>query len=229
MMRSIKTIAVAAGFLLAATSVQAQGPRPFHDSWFWGVQGGLVSYSSADPTFPALPGGSSVAPEFGVDWLITRQQGGLYLGFSQAFVSTTGAVLNGPTSADTGYRAVDVKNMRRLNMLAMAFPGDFLRFHPYIGFGFNFAYLGAAQAQFSSTDTQKQVDFAASSVNDTKASIGPAFMVGAQYRLKLLSVFGQFTASALSKDFLLANGNSVSTALEFGLRYNLGSSIDRKP
>jgi hypothetical protein len=229
MMRSFKTIAVAAGFLVAATSVQGQAPRPFHDSWFWGATAGIVSYASADPTTPSLSGGSSVAPEVGVDWLITRQKGGLYLGVSQGFVTTTGAVLNGPTSADTGFRAVDVKNLRRVNLMGMAFPGDFLRFHPYLGFGFTFGYLGAAAAQISSTDTQKQVDFAASAVNDTKASIGPAFMAGAQYRLKFISVFGQFTASALSKDFLLANGNSMSTALEFGLRYNIGSSIDRQP
>jgi hypothetical protein len=229
MMRSIKTIAVAAGLLGAAASLHAQAPRPFHDSWFWGVTGGMVSYSSADPTTPALSGGSSIAPAIGADWLITRQKGGLYLGVSQAFVTTTGAVLNGPTSADTGFRAVDVKNLRRVSLMGMAFPGDYLRFHPYIGFGFTFGYLGAAAAQFTSTDTQKQVDFAASAVNDTKASIGPAIMAGAQYRLKFLSVFGQFSASALSKDFLLANGNSVSTALEFGLRYNIGSSIDRQP
>jgi hypothetical protein len=228
-MRSMKTLAALAGLLMATEAANAQGPRPFHDSWFWGVHGGLVSYSAADPVTPSLSAGSGLAPEVGGDWLITRRTGGLYLGFSQAFVSTVGAITNGPTSADTGFRYVDVKTLRRLNLAAMAFPGDFTRIHPYLGGGFAFSYLGAAAAQFTSTDTQKQVDYAASAVNDTKAAIGPLFIAGVQYRLRLISVFGQFTAAALSKDFLLSNGSALSTGLEFGIRYNIGSSIDNRP
>ena len=53
-------------------------------------------------------------------------------------------------------------------------------------------------------------------------------MVGAQYRaLTALSVFGQMTASAMAKDFLLSNGNPISIGFQAGLRYNLGSSIDK--
>jgi hypothetical protein len=227
-MRSMKTVALAACLSLTAmASAQAQGPRPFRDSWFWGVHGGLMSYASADATTPSLSAGTSLAPEVGVDWLITRSTGGLYVSFGQAFVTTVGAVANGPTSADTGFRYVDAKNLRRFNLAAMAFPGDFIRLHPYVGAGFAFSYLGAARAQISSSDTQRQVDYAASAVNDVKAGIGPLFIAGAQYRLPGASAFAQFTASALSNDFLLAYGNRVALGLEVGLRYNLGSSIER--
>jgi hypothetical protein len=151
------------------------------------------------------------------------------LSFAQAFLTSQGAVENGPTSADTGFRFVDVKNLRRLNLAAMVFPGDFVRLHPYFGFGVAFDYLGAAQPQFAITDTDRQEEFAASSVNAVKAALGPLFLIGAQYRaLNSVSAFGQMTASAMSKDFLLSNGKPVSLGFQFGVRYNLGTSIDRE-
>jgi hypothetical protein len=217
------------GAVLAATaitSVDAQASRPFRDSWFWGVDGGVVSYASGDPANPTAPGASSFAPTVGIDWLITRTTGGLYMSFSNAFLTTQGLILNGPTSADTGYRAVDVRNIRRFNMVATVFPGDYIRFHPYVGAGISFAYIGKALAAGTFTQ-QKQIDYAASAVNDTKAALGPAFMGGAQYRLKALSVFGQATVTAMARDFLLANGHTLSMAAEFGVRYNIGSSIER--
>ena len=226
-MRSMKTLATAACFALSAFATADAQARPFRDSWFWGIQTGAMSYASSDPLSPTVPGASSFAPLVGADWLITRKTGGLDVSFAQAFMATTSTVLNGPSSADTGYRAVDVKNLRRFNLAAMAFPGDYLRWHPYVGAGFSFGYLGAAEPLFNGTDTQKQVDYAASAVNDVKAAIGPMFILGAQYRLKGISAFGQFTVSTMSKDFLLANGHTISMSSEFGFRYNLGSSIER--
>jgi hypothetical protein len=228
-MRSMKTIALAALLTSAAiASATAQGPRPFRDSWFWGVHGGLATYVSSDVNAPAEVGTRSFAPELGLDWLITRKTGGLYVSFGQAFVTTTGAVPNGPTSADSGFRVVDVKNLRRLNLAGVMFPGDFIRLHPYIGGGMTFGYIGAVAPQFTTTDLQSQRDFAATAVQEHKAGIGPLFIVGAQYRLPLFSAFGQMTASAMSRDFLLANGRPIAFGFEFGLRYNVGSSIDKQ-
>jgi opacity protein-like surface antigen len=230
-MRMIKSVAfVAALTLSAVASAQAQGPRPFRDSWFWGAYGGLTSFTAANTTDPSATGSSSLATQVGGDWLITRKAGGLYLSFAQAFVTSQGAIENGPTSADTGFRFVDVKNLRRLNLAAMAFPGDYVRLHPYIGFGIAFDYLGAAAPIFTAVDTQRQEDFAQSAVSEVKAALGPLFMAGAQYRaLNSVSAFGQFTAAAMSKDFLLSNGNPITIGFQVGLRYNLGSSIEREP
>jgi hypothetical protein len=224
-MRSIATFAAAAMLAGAAITADAQPSRPFRDAWFWGVSGGAISYAGADVTAPGN-GSTSVAPSIGLDWLITRTTGGLLVSFNQAFANTQGLIRNGPTAADTGFRVVDVKSIRRFNMLAMAFPGNYLRFHPYVGAGVSFWYLPDAVAGGTFTQ-QKQVDFAQSSVNDVKAALGPSFMAGAQYRLKALSVFGQASVSARAKDFLLANGHTLSYATEFGVRYNLGSSIER--
>jgi hypothetical protein len=228
-MRVMKSLVLTACFALTAiATASAQGPRPFRDSWFWGAYGGLASYTPANVPDPSGPGTTTVGAQVGGDWMITRKTGGLYLSFAQAFVTSQGAIQNGPTSADTGFRLVDVKNLRRVNLAAMAFPGNYVRLHPYVGFGIAFDYLGAARPQIGPTDTQRQEDFAASAVSEVKAGLGPLFLVGAQYRaLNTVSLFGQFTASALAKDFLLANGNPVTFGIQFGLRYNIGSSIDR--
>jgi hypothetical protein len=228
-MRFLKSVALTACFALSAfASADAQGPRPFRDSWFWGGFGGLTSYTGANTADPSAIGTASMALQVGGDWLITRKTGGLYLSFAEAFLTSQGAILNGPTSADTGFRIVDVKNLRRVNLAAMAFPGDFVRLHPYVGFGIAFDYIAAVQPVFGTSDTDRQEEFAASSVNEVKAALGPLFIAGAQYRgLSAMSVFGQLTASAMSKDFLLSNGNPISIGFQAGIRYNLGSSIDK--
>jgi hypothetical protein len=49
-------------------------------------------------------------------------------------------------------------------------------------------------------------------------------------RLTQFSVFGQAVASPTQQSFFLTtpnNGSAVSFALEGGVRYNFGSSIDR--
>jgi hypothetical protein len=233
----IKKLALAACLSLCVTvlgpslrsgQASAQGPRPFRDSWFWGAYGGLASYTPVNSIDPSAPGTSSMAAQVGGDWLITRKSGGLYLGFGQSFVTSQGAVLNGPTSADTGFRIVDVKSLRRVNLAAMIYPGGYVRMHPYFGFGVAFDYLGAAQPIFTTADGPKQEDYAQSAVSEVKAALGPLFLAGVQYRaLSAVSVFGQFTAAAMSKDFLLSNGNPISMGFQLGLRYNLGPSVDK--
>ena len=229
-MRVMKSLALTACFALSAVaSAAAQGPRPFRDSWFWGVYGGMATYTPVNSIDPAAAGSSTAAPQIGGDWLITRKTGGLYLSFAQSFFTSQGAILNGPTSADTGFRFIAVKNLRRVNVAAMTFPGNFVRLHPYAGFGIAFDYVAAVQPIFTQNDTQRQEDFAASAVNDVKAALGPVFVGGAQYRyLNAVSAFAQVTASAMSKDFLLSNGNPVTFGIQVGVRYNIGSSIEKE-
>lgn len=222
-MRSIKTYATAAFLAISVTTAASgQAGRPFRDSWFWGLRTGAMTYYGYNGANPAS---TSVAPLVGLDWLITRTNGGLYVSYSQAFLTTRGVVPNGPTSVDSGFRAVQVNGLRRFDLIGMVFPGDFIRWHPYIGFGGSFRYAANATAvgPFPST---KQIDFANSAVNDVKAGIGPAFIAGAQFRTKLMSVFGQAMVSTVGRDFLLASGHTASLSTEFGIRYNIGSSID---
>jgi hypothetical protein len=225
-MRSIKTF-LGASFLALAISTAAHGQegRPFRDSWFWGIKGGVTTYGGANVLNPTQAGNSAAAPVVGADWLITRTNGGLYVSYSQALFSTSGVVQNGPTAADSGFRVVDVSGMRQFELAAMAFPGSFVRWHPYVGFGFSFKYVGDAVARGPFT-TQKQQDFATATVSDAKAGIGPLFIGGAQYRMKRMSAFGQLLVTSVGRDFILSNGHTMSLSTEFGLRYNIGSSID---
>jgi hypothetical protein len=109
-------------------------------------------------------------------------------------------------------------------MLGMLFPGDWLKWHPYLGLGAAFRYAADAAPNGPFT-SQKQVDFAASAVNDAKASFGPAFMFGVQYRLRPASIFGQAMVTQLNDTFLLNNGHTKSFTFDFGLRYNIGTAI----
>jgi hypothetical protein len=227
-MRSITIYAAAALLAISVTTAASgQSERPFRDSWFWGVRGGATNYYGYSATAnPALPGTASIAPLVGLDWLITRTNGGLYVAYSQAFFSTNGAIANGPTSADSGYRKVSVDGLRRLELMGMLFPGDFIKWHPYVGFGVSFRYLANAAA-IGPFPGNRQIDYANSAVNNVKAGIGPAFIAGAQVRTKLVSVFGQAMVSSVARGFLLANGHTANVSTEVGIRYNIGSSIDR--
>lgn len=226
-MRSIQTYAAAAFLAISVTTAaHGQAGRPFRDSWFWGIRGGATNYYGYTATAnPTQPGAALVAPLAGLDWLITRTNGGLYVAYSQAFFSTNGVILNGPTAADSGYRKVQVDGLRRIELMGMLFPGDFIKWHPYVGLGVSFKYLANATANGPFAGN-KQIDFANSTVSDVKAGIGPAFIAGAQFRAKFMSVFGQAMVSSVARDFLLANGHTANVSTEVGIRYNIGSSID---
>jgi hypothetical protein len=51
--------------------------------------------------------------------------------------------------------------------------------------------------------------------------------VGGQYAFKKVSVFGQASTSLTQSQFIGYNGRSSAFAYEIGLRYNIGTSIDR--
>ena len=80
-MRLLRVLAVASATALLAQPSAAQAGRQFKDAWFWGAKGGALVYSSNYNT------DNAVAPLAGVDWMITRTYGGLYVSFDQAFFS----------------------------------------------------------------------------------------------------------------------------------------------
>ena len=108
----------------------------------------------------------------------------------------------------------------------MAFPGRHDRFHPYAGMGFTLAQVASAtpQGPFGNVD---QITFAQAVVHDRKVSISPMFIGGVQGRLSWFSAFVQGAATVAQTDFILYNGRPWNIAFEAGIRYNIGSSIDR--
>jgi hypothetical protein len=212
-------IAIAAVVALPAIS-SAQAGRQFKNSWFWGVKGGGMSLADSGQAYRQ-------APLAGIDWLITRTHGGLYISGGQSFFNQQTFTLRDRTAPiDSGFRIVDLKNLRKLDVALMGFPGEHLRFHPYVGIGFAFAQIGSAAARgpFATIDQFNEADAV---IQDERVGVSPLLLLGGQYRMRRFSVFGQASASPAQKNFLLYNGRPFNFSYEFGLRYNVGSAIDR--
>jgi hypothetical protein len=216
----VLTAAIALAALLPRPGAAQEG-RPFKDAWFWGIKGGGQLYSSATTEH-------SIAPSVGADWLITRSRAGLYLSFDQAFLSTTGQFLDRDTDSSF-FRPVELKNVRRFQMAAMVFPMQTPRYHPYFGLGLGLNQIGSANFSGSFT-TPARYQVALDSVQSKKTSFSPTFIGGLQVRNPQFSLFGQVVGSPTQQRFFLTapgNGNSVNFSFEGGIRYNVGSSIDR--
>lgn len=217
---SVLTTATALSGLLSS-SMAAQEGRQFKDAWFWGVKGGGVTYASQSTT-------GSAAPLAGAEWLITRTNGGLYLGFDQAFFTTTGGFLDRDPDS-TFVRPVTLRNLRRFSLAAMAFPGTHRRIHPYGGLGLVLNQVASAALLTGAVSTTRYA-IALDSVQSKKAAFSPLLIAGVQARLRPFSVFAQTTAAPTQQRFFLTSPNrprSFSFSVEAGVRYNVGSSIDR--
>jgi hypothetical protein len=218
-MRLLRILATATGVaaLLAQPSA-AQGGRQFKDAWFWGAKAGSVVYSSAITN-------SSAAPLFGGEWLITRTNGGLYVSFDQAYLTTQGGFAGRDLTGQPITQYVDVGNLRRLTAAAMVFPMQRPTIHPYAGLGFAFYQLGHVNLA-SGNPSPAQAD----SIQARKTAVAPILIVGTQVRLLPASLFVQGFASPTQKAFFLSNAQESRTlqfGLEFGIRYNVGGAIDR--
>ena len=229
-MRLLRVIMVAASFaaLLAKPSA-AQDDRPFHDAWFMGVRGGLLNYSTeSDAAGPANGTANSIAPLVGLDWVITRSRAGLYVGFDQSFFSSS-AYYRRPAVA--GDPTANLRNLRRISLAAMLFPMQRPMTHPYMGFGLALNQIGSAELT-SAIAIPALASAARDSLQSKRVAISPMIIAGIQQRLPGFSVFAQGSGSWLQNGFLLKNLNSrnyLQWTLEGGIRYNIGSSIDREP
>jgi hypothetical protein len=222
-MRLLRVLAVATGFAaVLSQSSAAQDARQFKDAWFWGVKSGGLLYSSASTT-------GAAAPLVGAEWLITRTNGGLYVSFDQAFLTTTGGFVDhDPDSASSFVRNVTLKNLRRVTAAGMIFPAQTRTFHPYVGAGIAFNQIGGADPNLSPSSTRYRI--AQDSILAKKAAFSPIFIAGVQAHFKPVSLFVQGTASPIQTAFFLSNGTSsrsFNLSLELGARYNVGSSIDQ--
>src|SRR5262249_30292888 len=175
-------------------------------------------------TLADTAGSYTMAPMVGAEWLITRTHGGLYLSVGQAFFNSE--TLAASSEANTAPRGIQLNNLPKFDAAIMAFPGEPNRWHPYAGAGFTLQAIADADGQppFNTVD---DLAFTQALIQQNKVSFSPFGIIGAQYRLTAVSVFGQATFNPTQHNFLLYNGNAFNFSLEFGLRYNVGSSIDR--
>lgn len=237
-MRAFRALAVVAGLCVAQDVASAQVARGFKDSWFWGARAGAMLYSSYTDA------NAAPAPMVGADWLITRSKGGLYVGFDVSLFNTSVVVNDSvhpddacspPTAVRSSCRSVFLDNMRRFTVAGMLFPMQTKWLQPYVGVGVNVSHIADARADTAdyfrdfgfSYRNNLQFELVNATIQAYRTSMAPVLMLGTQMRLPLLSVFGQATASPAHTNFLLSNARPYRLTLEFGARYNAGTSIDR--
>ena len=214
-MQKLRTVAVAlVATIVVSAGADAQGVRNFDNSWFWGFKSGVNTFS--------VPGhGNTSTVDLGIDWLITRTKGGLYVSGNQS-VFERDLEFGDPTS-NTGTRTVCVNDMRRITFAAVAFPKHFGGITPYGGIGYMIAVLGDARVFVDSANTFPNNAFL--DEMDAERSRGAVIgMAGLQIRTKRAAIFAQETLVPSNNTFLF---RSVLSFLEFGVRWNFGSSIDR--
>src|SRR6266566_8637512 len=181
-MRTIRALTTVALVAALPSALAAQQGRQFKDAWFWGVKGGGFAYADVNGNFKQ-------APVAGLEWLITRTHGGLYIAGSQAFLTAQTIFAANPSSPDTALRAIDLKNVRKLDVALVGFPGTHLRMHPYVGVGFNLLQVATAAGQPPFRD-QEEFDATANEIQATKVGFTPMLMLGLQLRLPMASLFG---------------------------------------
>ncbi len=221
-MRLLRVLAAASAAALLAQPSAAQAGRQFKDAWFWGAKGGALVYSTNYDT------DNAVAPMAGIDWMITRTYGGLYVSFDQAFFSAQGAFTEvGATGLQA--RVVDLNSLQRISAAIVGFPMQSPSLHPYVALGMGMNRIGSVSST-APFDNQAQLYAAADSVQSKRVAFAPFVMVGAQKRLPTFSVFAQGTGTFLHNDFFLHNPRpkfGIQYTLEAGVRYNVGTAIDR--
>ena len=215
-MQKLRVVAVAVvATLVVSASASAQEMRNFDNSWFWGFKSGINTFSA--------PGhGNTSTVDLGVDWLITRTRGGLYVSADQSIFKRDVDVLD--AAATTGQRTVQVSDLRRISFAALAFPKHFGGITPYAGLGFTIAVLGDARVFSDSVNAGPGNSFL-DKVDKARSRSSALGMAGIQIQTRRAAIFAQETMLPSNSQFLFS---SVLSFFEFGIRYNFGSSIDRE-
>jgi hypothetical protein len=215
-MQKFRAVAVAmAAALVGSASANAQGMRNFDNSWFWGAKAGINTFT------PSGHGTTSTA-NIGIDWLITRTKGGLYVSGDQSIFERDVEVFD--QASKTGQRTVRVNDMRRLSFAAVAFPKHFGGITPYAGIGYTIAVLGSARI-FADTANTFPTNAFFDEVESKRSRAGILGMGGVQIQTKRAAIFAQESLLPSNTGFLFSSALSF---FEFGVRYNFGSSIDRE-
>jgi hypothetical protein len=215
-MQKLRAVAVAlVATFVVSTSADAQVRRNFDNSWFWGFKSGVNTFS--------LPngGGNTSTVDLGIDWLITRSKGGLYVSGNQSVFERDVEVFD--ANSNTGQRTVRVNDMRRITFAGLAFPKHFGGITPYGGIGYTIAVLGDARVFVDSVNTFPDNAFF-DKVESRRSRSSLLGMAGVQIQTARMAIFAQETLLPSTPNFLFS---SVMSFFEFGVRWNFGTSIDR--
>lgn len=215
-MQKLRAVAVAAvATIVVSASANAQEMRNFDNSWFWGFKSGINTFS--------VPGhGNTSTVDLGIDWVITRTKGGLYVSANQSTFTRDVEVFD--ASSNTSQRTVRASDLRRVSFAALAFPKHFGGITPYAGLGYMIAVLGDARAVVDTSSNTFPSNSFLDAVDNARSRSSVMGMAGVQIQTKRAAIFAQETMLPSSSTFLFS---SVLSFFEFGVRWNFGSSIDR--
>ena len=214
--KALVGIALVPGLALAQAN---QSARYFNDSWFWGVNGGVMFLTAGYGENKKV-----TAPSVGAEWLITRTRIGLRLAIDQAFFDEDADVFD--PGAPGGARQVTVSDWRRYSSEIYFFPlkdAGWLR--PYAGLGLALNVLQNS-APLGSFASETQMDTVFQRVHDFSTRASAIFTVGAQAGFQRTAFFLQGSAMPTQNNFLL-NRSAYTFVLHGGLRYNIGSAIEK--
>ncbi len=214
-MQKLRAVAVAviATFVVTA-GASAQEMRNFDNSWFWGFKSGINTFT--------VPGrGNTSTVDMGVDWLITRTKGGLYVSGNQSIFERDITVFDNGAATN---RTVRINDLRRITLAGVAFPKHFGGITPYAGLGYTIVVLGDARVFVDSTTSFPSNAFL-DEVESHRSRSAVVGMGGVQIQTMRFAIFAQETLVPSNPSFLFS---SVLSFFEFGLRWNFGSSIERE-
>ena len=191
-MRTVRWLSL--GLALATvlpSAALAQEGRLFKNAWFWGAKAGITSFSTDRVK-------NAVAPSIGVEWLITRSRGGLYVSYDHSFFEEETTIF---TQAYGPHRIL-MQNMRRLTIAGLAFPFNIGTLRPYGGLGIalNFIQDISPIDPFTSADQETLVSRRAFDTKDRAAFIA---MTGVQLQYRRFSAFGQASIMPAQARFML--------------------------
>ena len=214
-MQKLRAVAVAviATFVVTA-GASAQEMRNFDNSWFWGFKSGIN-------TFTAPGRGNTSTVDMGIDWLITRTKGGLYVSGNQSIFERDITVFDNGAATN---RTVRINDLRRITLAGVAFPKHFGGITPYAGLGYTIVVLGDARVFVDSASAFPSNAFL-DEVESKRSRSAVVGMGGVQIQTMRFAIFAQETMVPSNPSFLFS---SVLSFFEFGLRWNFGSSIERE-
>jgi hypothetical protein len=212
-MRTVRWLAC--GLALSAlvpTAGAAQSGRLFRDSWFWGANAGIMTFSTSVVS-------NQAAPVINGEWFITRTKGGLYISVGQAFF-TANATVN--DNLGNPYN-VQVQDMTQVMADVVVLPVSWGPLHLYAGGGFmlNLTHHAIVTDSIADPSVRDQVH---SNLASQKDGAQVNLLVGLHAQLQRVAVFGNIIWMPTPSNFILS-GNAAFL-LEAGVRLNFGESSD---
>jgi hypothetical protein len=194
----------------------AQKASSIQDSWLWGAYGGYASIPTAIAT--------TNAPTVGAEWVITRTRYAINVFADQSYFDAVSTIPDANTA-----RRVDIQDLRRVGFAGMIFTPEFNVFKPYFGFGYSFNFIKSATPEGSAFSSAAARDTVLKRVDNARAEgkLFGEFGVMAVYHR--FAPFAQYVVMPTKgKGTWLVNGDGFTYLWQVGLRYNFGTSIEKK-